>query len=541
MRRVWQQASTVALALTVLGVALYGPNAIHGGFLSDAWSNRAIYVFAPQGTLDGFLVQSNIQARPFYAVYLVALNALFGSNMGFWLAWLVATHVLMALALYLLLRELDVSVFDAAMIGSLVLLFPASSSLGLWAAVVHIPVAIGLAALGFLLALRAFSESGRRGIALHCGSLACFLASVLFYEAAIGLMLASILLYGVRASWQAAAKRWALDVVLLVSLVGCLAALSPTAKEIQDVAGTWAHAAEIFDQAWILLGTSILPLASTRWYVLALLGLPPLVAMLLLRRLSPLDPARIELRRWLNVLGAGTLIVVLGYAVFVPGIDYYMPLGQGIANRVNAVPGIGFVLILYALIALTATIVLRGLSDTRRPSLMLTGLACALIGVGWGAQINRDSDNYTAAFREGERLRSVVAKAISEPAPNSVIWTFGQPVEMAPGIPVFGNTWDMTSAVQLLYDDPSIRSLVGFSGTTFECRPDAIVPGGHPEYTTSEPATRATLDSLYGRTYFVDTLSGRAELIQTPRACRAAAGEFPRSPYLPGEPVAPAR
>ena len=62
------------MVLALVGAAVYGSNAIHGGFLSDAWATHATYVFLPEpGFLDGvarFMEEPNISVRPLLAIYL---------------------------------------------------------------------------------------------------------------------------------------------------------------------------------------------------------------------------------------------------------------------------------------------------------------------------------------------------------------------------------------------------------------------------------------------------------------------------------------
>lgn len=538
------QTVAVTLGLAVLVALVYGPNVIHGGFLSDAWSVRASYVFAPGDgffdKLDPFLAQPGIDVRPLFAIYLVLLNTAFGDHMAHWLVVVCATSVLMSSGLYLLLRRLDFAFLHAALIAGLVLIFPAASSLRLWTATASISVAICMTAFGLILALEAFATTGRMRALLHLASLVAFVTSMLFYEAAVPLMLASILLYRLHVPWRVAAKRWGLDVSVLISFAGVLAISSPAAKETQDLAGLLSHGAEIFDQTWMLLGTVVFPFGSAHWYVLGLLALVPLAAGIVHRRLPAADPVRAELRFWLGALLAGTVVVVLGYSVFVPGIDYYAPMGLGIANRVNAVPGIGWVIALYSWLALSATLAFRGLPAFRQLSSSFVATASILLAIGWLGSISRDVDAFIAAFREDERVLATIRAALPEPPPESTIWTFGQPVEIAPGVPVFGNTWDMTSSVQLMYHDPSIRSYVGFPDTTFECRPDSVVPGGNGNYQVALPPEAVSpFASSYGNTYFVDTTSGRLERIRTPAQCRAAARSFRRSPSYPGEPPPP--
>jgi hypothetical protein len=533
-----REATAVALLLAALAAALYGPHAIDGGFIGDAWATRAAYVFSPHpgffGTVGYFLEASNIATRPLYAVYRVALNETLGPHAGFWLAWQGATCVLMSLSIYLLLRRLSFSFLDAGVVAVLLLLFPAASALRLWTPVIHAPLAIAMAAFGFILALSAFDAHGPRRLLLHGASLILFAASVLLYEVALPVLLASVLLYRLKTRWRTAATRWAVDCAVLVPIALTVTRSSESAAQDQSNSGLLPHAARILDQSLTLLTTVILPFGGAQWYVLGLIVLLPGVAALVARRLPASDPARIQLRRWLAVLAAGLLVVALGYAIYVPGIDYYEPLAPGIANRVNAVPGIGWVLALYALIMLAATLALRGLRDARILAPGLAALACALIAVGWVRSDLRDADAFTNSYQEGQRVLASIGAALPKAPPKSTIWTFGQPTEIAPGIPVFGNTWDMTASVQLLYEDPTLRSYVGFTDTSFECRPDGVVAAGNPSY-PRPPLGLGAFGSPYGNTYFVETTTGRIESIRNPSQCVRAAHSFHRSPAYPGE------
>jgi hypothetical protein len=536
------EAAILAAALTTVAAIVYGPNAIHGGFISDAWTWRAIYELAPGG--DGFLGatdylldQPNMRTRPLYAIYFAVLNWAFGPHMGFWLANCVALGVLMSVSLYVLLRELALPRLHAGTIAALVLVFPAAGSLRLWTASPASQLTIALAMLGLVAALRAFGSEGRRRMALHGISLALFAISVLLYEIALPVLLASVLVYRLRAPWGTAARRWLVDCALLVPLA--LLALIRSPEDFfqkQDSGGVWHHAGLVWDQAVTLLTTVVLPFGSDRWYVVGLIALIPATAGLVARRLPTGDPARMELRRWLGVVLAGLCVVALGYAVFLPVQDTYSPMGDGVFDRVNAVPSIGWTLIAYGTIALAATLAFRGLPRARDLASGLTVLVCVVLGVGWIHEVRQDADRYMRAYGESRRVLDVVGGALPDPRPGSTIWTFGQPREIAPGFPVFTNFWEMTDAVRLTYHDPTMASYVGYAGTTFECGPDEIAPRGHPQYELAGrifAGSALYVDSFaspYGRTYFVDTKTGRSERIDTPRQCRRASASFPRSP-----------
>ena len=534
-RRNTLELGAVALLLMIVAAAVYGPQAIHGGFLSDAWSNRALYVFSEGhgffGKVGDLLEhQPNIAARPLLAVYLVALNTVFGSHVGVWLVWQAISNVVMCLTLFLLLRRLSLTALDAGAIVVLVLIFPAATSIRFWLPTIWAPIALALTCAGFLLALRAFeAKRRRRALGLHAGSLACFVASILLYEVALLVMLASVLLYRLEVPWGRAAKRWILDCATLGFVTVAVNRIFETHHE-STAAGVWTHAKVIAEQARILFLTTVLPLSSASWHVLFLLALVPVGAFLAYRWMPSSDIARSDLLRWLLVLAAGLVVVALGYAIFVPGSDYYTPTGPGIANRVNLVPSIGWVLVLYAGLMLVTTLAARGFPRARLLASGFAILACGLIAGGWLKSISTDSDNFTRAYEEDLRVLAAIQGAIPEPRSHSTIWTFGQPVELVQGVPIFGNTWDMTTSVQLSYGNPTILSYVAYPETGFRCEGGAVVPNG-PSWGGENP--NRLFGSPYGRTYFVDTSSGEAVRIDSAAQCRAAAGRFEPSPQYP--------
>lgn len=537
MKKPWLQAGAVAVVLAGVAAAAYGPNAVHGGFLSDAWSIRSLYVFSANthgfgGVVDSFLTELNQAKRPLAAVYLVGLNAAFGPHTGFWFAWLGATGAALSLSLYLLLRKLGLAFPDAGLIAILVLIFPATNSLHFWLATVHIPAALSLAALGFLLALMAFDAlKTPRRIALHCASLAAFVMSVLLYEAALPLMLSSVALYRLHVPWRTAIPRWIADCVILIPLVLLVTLASSTGHE-ETEAGAWAHAQVIFESGRALFTTVVLPFGSIGWYIVALVALVPAAAILVYVRLSDTDISRADLRRWLVTLAAGGVVVAFGYAIYIPGTDYYNPIAPGVGDRVNALASVGWVLILYAIVMLGATLAFRGLPRARLLSSIGAAVACALISVGWIRSVNDYSHYFTGAYKEDVRVLTTIRESLPSPRPESTIWTFGQPVEFAPGVPVFGNTWDMTGSVQLQYDDPTLTSLVAQEGTVFYCRQGEVLPGGSAYSVEGGPD--AGFASPYGRTYFLDTSTGRTERIDGRRQCRQAERSFQRSPIILG-------
>lgn len=527
----WQFA-VVVLVLTAVAAAVYGPNAIHGGFISDAWATHATYEFTPNpGFFNGisrFLEEPNVSVRPLLAVLLAGLNAIFGGHMGFWLTWLVATSVVMCAVLYLLLRRLSMAAVDAAAVAVLVLLFPAAGSLRLWAAMVASPVTITLALLGFLIALIAFDRKNQRqGLTLHGVSLLFFVSSLLLYELALPVMLLSVLVYRLKVPWRPAIYRWLVDCAVLL-ILALTVTHSSNSGFMQSNSGMLHHAHEIYGSLPELLATVILPFGGSHWYLSLLLALVPVIGGIVYWQLPPGAELRSDLRRWGTVMVGGVIIVLASYVIFVPALNYYVPMRVGIADRINAMPSIGWILLLYGGARMVGVLVFQGIPNRRLLAQGLAVLGCALLAVGWIKVLTAESDSYTGAFREDLRVLNTIQTALPEPTPESTIWTFGQPVLYAPEIPVFGNTWDMTTSVQLQYDDPTLASYVALPGTVWNCKANEVEPT--VSYTPEEAAAVA---SEYGKTYFMDTTTGEYEAIESQAECRRAINSFELAPLLP--------
>jgi hypothetical protein len=529
-----QQMAAVLLVLTVVGAAVYGPNAFHGGFLSDAWATHATYVFAENsgffGGISRFLEEPNISVRPLLAVLLSGYNFVLGGHMGFWLVWLVATNVAMCGLLYLLLRRLSLGFIDSAAIAVLVLIFPAAGALRLWAAMVASPVTISLALIGFLIALSAFEcENRRKALILHGLSLLFFVASLLLYELALPVMMLSVLIYRLKSPWRPSIYRWLVDCVVL-GTIALTVTHSSESGFTQEHSSMLHHAGEIYSQLHTMFATVVLPFDSSQWYIVLLLVLVPATGAAILWLLPSGSELRPDLRRWLTVIVAGAIIVVASYAIFIPALAYYVPLRVGDGSRINAVPSIGWVLMFYGGARMLGALVFQGVPDGRRIAQGAAILGCALVAIGWVRVLHTEGEDYTGAFREDLRVLSTVQTAIPQPAPESTIWTFGQPVLYAPEIPVFGNTWDMTGSIQLQYNDPTLASFVALPETVFNCKASGVEPGG-----AYPPEEATVLASPYGRTYFINTSTGEFVLINSQAECRRAASSFEPSPILPPE------
>lgn len=531
-----RETALVALLLCAVAAVVYGSYISRGGFVTDPWVVRGWF---QQSSAHGFLALSEAYveynaigfSRSLDFVRLALQSIVLGWDMTAWLAWQVAMCVIMSTALFALLRRLGFELPHAVVISALALIFPAAGSIRLWP-IMGSPAAITLTILGFLVALRAFEAQRRRRIALHSLSLSLFVASALLYEAAFAVMFCSVLLYRVRVPWRAALRRWAVDVAVL-SVVAVLLAQHASLRGRQDLAGMLSHAGTIADQALTLFTSEALPLGGlNRWVVIVFAAAIPAAALVRLRRRPGGEDAE-RLRFWLWALAGGIVVVVLGYLSFVPSDDAYEPLAPGVGNRVNSVPEIGFVLAVYALVMLAALLVAARASRPVRFATVGGIAVCAAIALAWLPTIHSEEDAFVAAHREEDRVIRTIRKAVPAPVAGSTIWAFGQAIWTAPGVPIFDQFGSLGARIRLTYGDLSLDGMVGAPGTSFSCGREALVPHG-PTY--PQPGGAGSPNATaYGRTYFVDTQSGRGELVRSPRQCLNAAARLPSSSYLTDE------
>jgi len=535
------EATAVGALLVGLGIAVYGPHVVRGGFMGDDWVFRADYerfgywgfieqLLDPDSPESGPIAPGPALARPVAVVFYATSYRLLGTSAVPHLALALCLGVLMSFLLFLVLRKLGMERLHAAAIAALVLLFPAADSPRLWPAAALIEFAISLFLLGLLLALGGLERTGRAAVLRHAAAVGCYVLGILCYELVVGGVLLTVLVYRLRAPWRTAVRRWLVDIAALglaaayVRFVGRpqdfvpLSSQLETARTIQGQARTLLSRLGIQDgQAWVDLK------------VLALLLAAAAALALFLPRT---DELRGDLRRWVVAALAGIVAVGAGYVALLP-IEGRLPLYAGVGNRVNIGAAAGYVVLIYALSVLAGTMVVRALSAVRtvrhaRAWAAGFGVAVAFaVGLLWTEAVVEDR----RAWDRAESIRSQTLATLRElprPAPGSTVYTFGVAGETAPGVPTFSAVWDLTGAVRVLWKDHTLRAIPSsslergaFGHTTgafgIACTPSSVRPLGRYSPRDASP---------YGRTIFVHIPSRAYVLIRDRRACRAAVARY---------------
>jgi hypothetical protein len=510
------RGAEVALCVLALGLVALLMSAGHvreGGLYYDDWSLAALGRFPGGGGLLHSLWLGYGQ-RPGQVLYYAMLDGAFGSAASPRLALAAAMAVLEASCVYALLRTLRLRAPHAAAIAVLVLTFPFSDSLWLWGVLSLTSLAISAALLGLILALRAFRSSGRRALALHAGSLALYVVSILSYEAfAVAGCLAG-LLYVRAAGWRRARLRWAFDVLTIALTLGVARIALPvdvaTPSRVQSIGGMLDHAGLILAGGTRILGAAVLPIAGIGpWIGAGALAAALGAAVVVRARMPAGDAHRAELGRWLWIAAAGALAALAAWAVYVPASDHYVPIAAGTVNRMNCAAAIGVAVLVYAAaVLLVRTLGALARAPSRVSNVALAVLALALAG-SYLARSLADARSWDAAAADQRALLAAMHSALPRLKPAATVYVVASPASVGPGIPVLGTTLDLTSAMRLSYSHSQLTGVPLRSAAAIACGPRGPRAAG--------------VSARYGEAYVLDAATRHAVRLAEQRRCAAVA------------------
>jgi hypothetical protein len=513
-------ADLVLAALLLLGLAflVLGSHVRRGGFYSDDWSRASEFRFEGYAQLAFEEWRHAIPGRPVLALLTPLPHALFGVDSARHLAAALVLSAMASTAFFAFLRTLGVRFPHALAMSLLSLVFPWSDAVRLWPTGSLNNVALIAYFLGTVLALRALElrqSSRRRTFLLHGMATALYLVSVLTYEVAAAAILGSGVLYLSRVSWHTARSRWILDaalvlVTLSVSLVmtGRVRPVGSPGQRVMDFPRFVANDLSI-------IGSALLPSraesASTKLLVVTAATAVVAAALVRARRRQGS-----ELRGWLRLFATGVAGVAVGHVMFL-GSGLF-PNYSGIDDRVNTFAAFGFVMATYSLLALLG-LLLAG--RARRAPLAILAAGALLVGLSWVQRVRADAAHYDKAVVLQTDALTRLRRALPAPKPGTTILTFGYPATSAPGVPIFSHVWDLTGAVRLEWNDPSLDAQPVYR-LGVVCADSGVYSAGLRE---ARPAP-------YGDAVFVDLRTLRTIHIGSRRDCLRARRHFQPGPLV---------
>ncbi len=512
----------VVLLLVLVEAALLGSHLLHGGLYTDEWSITAIQHDVGTWGLFEALVGAN-HDRPLGALYLSITTALSGTNPHLHALWGLLALLAATSTVYLLLRLLSLRVRDALAIVLLFMLFPFADSAWLWASGSYL--AIALAALGGSLALVGIRREGKAAVAYHVGALALFASSILTYQVAAGVICLSVFMYLPRVGRRRAIALWAVDVcvvILALSLPRLITgSVGATADPVIPLGEQLDHAKLLANQGLVLLTVVLVPFGGPhRDVVLPIALVGACIGALLAWHAHTEPELRNRLYRWLLMAAAGGLVVAAAYAIYVPApINLYQPLGKGEENRLNVMASLGYVIIVYALATVFATSAIRLL---RRPPAWAPVIGLAIAATVFVGYVRRTRQDVAAWNRAGSIQRQELGelRSAGRPAARTTIYAFGGVGSTAPGVYAFRVTWDLNTAVELLWNDETLHAYPIFTGTQMTCTARQVVPVGPSNGDGISQAAN------YQHAVFYDFRSGRQQRITDAATCARAVASF---------------
>ncbi len=512
------ELALAALLLLAVGAGAFGSHVLHGGFYWDDWENAASSRYPPaEGFALGGLELSLFAYRPVHALGLWVPHEIFGPSPTLHLALGLFMAVLASAALYLLLRTFRVEWLPAAAIAVLVLIFPWSDSGRLWATASINNLAIALYLLGTVIALRGLELDGREARRHTACALALYVLSVLTYEVTAAPALLSLFLYATRVPWRLALRRWRLDVAVVLGALAVVAA--STTRVLLTPLGQLEHALKIADQSLTLLASAGAPFGSPpRGAVIGAMLVVVACAVLALHLGRLEEATRATLRRWLVLAGASAVAVLAGYAAFVPGEPEYVPLSPGAGNRVNVFAAIGFTGLVVSLTVLGATLAVALVGRRRVWSTGLTAAVTLAIAVGYLSRLEDDKADWERSAALQEDVLGAVAASSSRVSAGTTIYTFGEDLYAAPGVPVFAVIHDLNGAVKLTLRDGTLSA--------FPTHPDGHFVCGTSSLRPVDPIGERTRPASYGEALFVDVAGRRSAAIATRAQCKRQSARF---------------
>jgi hypothetical protein len=510
------------LGLVVLGILVYAPHILHGGFYLDDWSNGAATLrpHGGGGFGEALAYFSKITLyRPILVVYVPLTYVMFGTHMAYHLAWAAMLAILVACVLYGILRTLNMPRRHAWLIAALTLAYPWFDSTRFWETADQATLSILFAGLGVWVALAGLSRPSLRS---HCLAALLYLLSILTYEITLPAIAGVGVLYWMRAGWRNARTRWAIDIAVVVG--GGLWVGTQTNRESYGFSADLSHFKEIVTSGGTMLGRSIVPVGAQRTTLaLVVIGVVLVTgcATLWTRRTRAPEIGEWGLRSWVGLMGGGLVLATLGWAMLVPANPYYTPTIYGVTNRVNALAGFGLVMAVYATLGTVGTL----LGDIRPKLRPFGGVVVVLLGVVLGGAYVKVLERHSSIWNDAYHAEAAGIGELKTQFPtlprDTTVFVSDYPAYETLGVPIFSANWDVNGMIKLQYKDGSLSAYPVIAGLSLDCRVGGV---------GIEGAGGPSVTAPYGTARLLDVSTGRHSTPRNERECREQARSYTSGP-----------
>lgn len=426
------------------------------GFYSDDWWFLASMHFADQsfsGVFHALDENANMRVRPVQVGTLVLLYKLFHLAPFGYHIFNAAVLVSMALLLFLLLLELQRSVLLSASVAALFVLLPNCSTDRFWVASFQVNVSIAF----YLLSFYSDLKSLRRSWIWKAISLLSTAISIFAYEVALPLFAINmgVLVWKGRGSRRA---RWTASLTAAVLAV-CLVVKVLINERAHALSHSWLnYVLWIYQRAFVVhfyqygvaLPHIVFKIIRNHLHsgALAVALIAGLLVAILLSRLVRNNPESISQIDWKKVIGAGLVVFVLGYAIFVavPQIGFSK---TGVNNRAAIAAALGAAVCYVGVIGWFSSFFKAKLRKWMFCALIATLCAAETlitnsIAYYWAKGYQKELAIHNSIFAAFPYLPSGTAVIIDGVCP------YYGPAEVLVAF------WDTSGILQLHYDDPKL-------------------------------------------------------------------------------------
>lgn len=464
----WQDC----LLLTFVVGIWFAPYLGRLGFYSDDWaylgSLRSFGDFSNAGRSAAFNFAEAFHQRPTQAFLVRMLFRAFGLEpLGYYVVDAII-FVAMAVFLYLVLRELRLPRVPSLAIPTIFVLLPNYSSVRFWP--ITFSYQLSMAAYFFSLFANIRALRGTRHSYWGWGLLGitALVVSGLGIELALPLFVANLgLLWYLWRTREGRADIAELSKARLILLLGGnLAALIlvvayKSVTSVQTgISGSYVrHVARIATGSIAMNFGSDgldLPLA-LRWSLrqvgpmviaaVILLSLVVFIYLILLgRRTRPLDR-----RGSKRLMGAGVAVFALGYAIFLTN-DRILFTSTGPNNRVAIAASVGVAMIAYGVVGWVSSWLRSVAWRAFVVSLLTAGLCLSGFLMNSGL-----AESWSQSWARQRQILADIRSHVPPPPPHSALILDGTCPYIGPAM-VFESNWDLSGALEVIYQDPTIRA-----------------------------------------------------------------------------------
>jgi hypothetical protein len=457
----------VVAGLIVLGVLTYWQGATSPALFSDEWGRVGEIAFGRVAcpTYD------NLFMRPLVGCYIAALHALFGTNFAAYhaisLVWIVVSAILLYLILNRLIPHYNIVSAGAA---ALFLVYPSN-----FARLFFERGSYEISLVLFLAAILCWLEWYRSpGLARFLVTQALILASLLLYEAHLGLVfLASALFfYASRGHYQS--KRLVHFVPLIIGIFWALGRIF-TQQKVGNVHGhvtddvvvspaiiatrLYIGFRTVFQWAWTQAVAQYVPYREQPVLLIApLLVIMALVCLLVLASFRRQKHKRLMLScnehiALVRIAAIGLLISLAGQ---VPMVTAMSPSLSFVASRINVLSSIGAAMTLSTILFYVACWL--GSSVRQRNSIYT--LSCApLLLLGIITQLDAQQCA-NLAWRDQKSLwqqMTILAPNLTEGTNVVLLLAQSEDECMGGATPINGGPYGLTGALRVIYGHEDVR------------------------------------------------------------------------------------